>query len=243
TTEQDLALLAEIYRSVLSPDNPGLDLPRTLSSKGQSRDFVRFKNPFILPYGGNEIYYPHLPETHLILETKDGRSCERSLTLPLYANNPDYLQLLRQNDLFFMAELSDYSAADKFHVTFSLEATPYASAADKDRWIHPLMAAKEDDDYPFESLMQDMTRYIALSMREQGDRTLAGLVAGAPCLIHVSLELPPGSAASEDKPAITLPIDPERVPGLRKLIDQALEIYEMVTMDPRDPGEDRPAFD
>lgn len=243
TTEQDLALLAEIYRSVLSPDNPGLDLPRTLSSKGQSRDFVRLKNPFILPYGGNEIYYPHLPETHLILETKDGRSCERSLTLPLYANNPDYLQLLRQNDLFFMAELSDYAAVDKFHVTYRLEATPYASATDKEAWIHPLMAAGEEDDYPFESLMQHMTYYIALSLGGQDDRALAGLVARAPCLIHVRLELPTGSAASGDQPAITLPVDPERVPGLRQLIDQELEIYEMVTMDPRDPGEDRPAFD
>ena len=243
TEEEDLALLARIYRSVLSPDNPGLDLPRTLSSKGQSRDFVRLKNPFIPPYGGNEIYYPHLPETHLILETKDGRSCERSLTLPLYANNPDYLQLLRQNDRFFMAELSDYAAVDKFHVTFSLEATPCASAADKETWIHPLMAANEEEDYPFESLMQDMTRYIVISLREQGDRALAGLAAGAPCLIHVSLELPPGAGTFEDKPAITLPIDPERVPGLRELIDQALEIYEMITMDQRDLAEGRPAFD
>ena len=243
TAEQDLALIGEIYRSVLSPDNPGLDLPRTLSSKGQSRDFVRLKNPFILPYGGNEIYYPHLPETHLILETKDGRSCERSLTLPLYANNPDYLQLLRQNDRFFMAELSDYAATDKFHVAFNLEVAPHASAEDKETWIQPLIAAREEDYYPFESLMQDMTRYIALSLREQDDRALAGLVAGAPCLIHISLELPPGSAASGDQPAITLPVDPERVPGLRELIEQALEIFEMVSIDPRELGEDRPVFD
>jgi hypothetical protein len=243
TTEQDLVLLAEIYRSVLSPDNPGLDLPRTLSSKGQSRDFVRLKNPFILPYGENEIYYPHLPETRLILETKDGRSYGRSLTLPLYANNPDYLQLLRQNDLFFMAELSDYAVADKFHLIFSLEAAPHVSAADKERWIDPLIAAGEEDDYPFESLMQDMTHYIALSLGGQDDRALAGLVAKAPCLIHVSLELPTGAAASGDQPAITLPVDPERVPGLRELIDQALEIYEMVTMDPRNAGEGRPVFD
>lgn len=223
TDSYDLALFTRLYEAALAPGNPGLALPRTLSSREQAADFVRQGNP--LEYFGDHeaVFYPFLSESRLLLETNDGQTLERSVTLPLYAGQADYLQLVRQNRRFFLMELSQYSMMDKGATSYRLHVTPHATPEIRAAWLDPLLAATKDDGFR-EPFLQYLTIHLAGHLAGQADGVLEELVDQSPCLIEVTFEPFAHDANLGGTATIELPLDPERIPLLGALLEELQSI-------------------
>lgn len=220
----DLALFARIVQKTVDPGNPGLGIPRTLSSAEQLREHIRLISS---PPGYQEDYaYFYANDIQFSLETKSGQILDRSLLLPLTVYNPDYLQLIRQNRAFYLAELSSYGAYAKFGNDFSLIPTSMANSLERETWIDPLIKALQADDYLSDTVIRDMVSRINLHLLDKGQGALEEMLEKAPLLIRVSLTIPRGVEADPGDYELLLPVLPQEIPSLENVVHYALGIYD-----------------
>ena len=220
----DLALFARIVQKTVDPGNPGLGIPRTLSSAEQLREHIRLISS---PPGYQEDYaYFYANDIQFSLETKSGQILDRSLLLPLTVHNPDYLQLIRQNRAFYLAELSSYGAYAKFENDFSLIPTSKAGSQERETWIDPLIKALQADDYLSDTVIRDMISRINLHLLDKGQGALEEMLEKAPLLIRVSLTIPRGVEADPGDYELLLPVLPQEIPSLENVVHYALGIYD-----------------
>ena len=231
TEPQDLVHFTRLYDQVLTADNPGLALPRTLSSRELSTDFARRLDP-ALPLNKNNpdsrgYYYSWHPETRFTLLGKDGRTYQRLMLLPQSYWHEDYLALLKGNRSFYLAELSQYTVSGKLRINYSLQATDQASAQDRESWIDPLKALAEDESVFFAgSGLEEMAGWIARSLVLASDETFDQMQKTAPALIRVRLDLSDIKGSDPADYQLLLPLDPDRIPGLKAIMDNYLDFYE-----------------
>lgn len=231
TDPRDLALFAGLYEEALNPDNPGLALPRTLSSKELFNSYVReiVNRPVGEgeESGGDPFYYGGwFPESHFSLWTKEGRRYQRIMALPQTWKNDSYLQLLRGNRRFFLAELSQYSIQGKVRVSYKLQATDRATDQDRETWIDPLLEMQADKTLFFsDSDLGYMAGWIARKLALESDAYFDQLQADSPALIQIKVDLFGIQGTEAGDLQILLPVDPDKMPGLKILIDQQLNFY------------------
>lgn len=232
---EDLALFVKLYEKATSSDNPGLATPRTLASTEQSKEFVRRLNHPEDWYDSYP-YYPPDNDTYFALESIDGRVMERILMLPLSSNNPDYLNLLKHNRRFYLAELSGFPAGEKLQSEFELIVNPDASAKDREEWIDPLITALKSDEYFYDSTIRHMISHISSFLIKNSDQVFDDLRETAPCQIRITLLIPETVDANPADYELLLPVDPVAIPGLKEIIDQSLEIYNSSVQDEKNPA-------
>lgn len=233
TEARDLALFSRLYEKVLTEANPGLALPRTLSSQALSTDFVRRMGPSgpLDPDDPDKggYYYGWHPETHFTLLGKDGKTYPRLMLLPQTFWNGDYLALLKANRRFYLAELSQYNVQAKLQVGYSLQVTDQASSQDRETWIDPLKAMTEGENMFFYGTgLEELAGRIAGTLALESDDRFDQLQKTAPALILVQVDLSgvPGFDPADFQ--LLLPLDPDRIEGLDPLIENYVNLYEEI---------------
>lgn len=226
--QEDMDAFLRMCSLILTEENPGLALPRTLASRDLSDKYAIGKSypdymndPYARPY------YRSISEIRFSVESTEGSSYDRILLLPFSDRNPDYLELLVRNRRFYLAQLTGYSFSEMMPSDYVLEATDQATQDDLDSWIHPLAGlADAGEDVYRDYLLEEMSRQIAGFLLSRTEDQYLDLLERAPAVIRVRLRTSWVGKVSEKDLELLLPADPQGVPGLKIIIEEYLTYHQ-----------------
>lgn len=226
----DLALFTSMYEVTLSPDNPGLAIPRSLESADLLRDYIgrKYQTEFFDEFGS---YMMGISDTHLTLVLSDGSKKERLLPLPMNLKNEDYRKLLLQNRRFYLAELADYSALGTVNSDIEVKVGPKATPDDQTKWIDPLLKMKDRDPYLFENVSQQLVDYAASRFAVSDDKVFDEALQEATILLEITPKLPRGVDDARSSFTLLLPVNLRQETQAVKIIDEALDYFDQVEDD------------
>ncbi len=231
TDEKEIELFTSLYRQILTPENPGLFLPRTLSSNQQVRQFAENQRQTLWPEKAEtgEGLTSNYPDTVFTLETKDGRKISRRLPLNENIRNDCFRALIARNRDYFLAEYSFKTLVDPYAVTgyatpaqYKLEIRPAQNIPPSEwpRWVFDLQKDMGKGEYISPHDFFQMRGLIAGYLLSSSEAERGLYTETAPCVLRVTL-LSGGESESPDASLILdYPVNPDRLKPLADFLRQ-----------------------
>ncbi len=217
TDRQDIDDFMKLYGQTVSPDNPGLSVPRNLSSREQLQHFIEFQGINI----SENRYGASYGDTVLTITMKTGQTMSRSLPLLRTPANKNYYSLFMRNRDYQMAEFTFDEVLMLHNPAFApLEILPNENipATQMPSWVSILQNSVKDQDTLFIYEVNMMRRLIAHHMLSASENERADYVEKAPCIMRLTVNEIAIKGATE--PLIfDYPVNPDSLKPLTKLLE------------------------
>lgn len=224
TDERDIADFMELYGQTVSPDNPGLSVPRNLSSSKQLQHFIEYQRVMI----GENRYHSLFEDTEFTITLNDGSTMTRRFPLLESPANEHYYRLLMRNRDYRLAEFTFkemFGLADQNVVLQEILLNENVPAKEIPSWVPALqkaLSALEHEYYAtpiYEtySLRMIIAQYLLTAPEEE----CATYAEQAPCVIRVTLSERAIKGATEPF-VFDYPVNPDTLKPLAEALEELL---------------------
>jgi hypothetical protein len=217
TDERDIEDFMKLYGQTVSSDNPGMSVPRNLSSREQLRYFIEYQGTMMSEnrYGAN------FDDAEFTITMKNGQSFNRSLPLLRTPANENYFRLFIRNRDYQMAEFTFDEVLLIYNPDFAppeILVNENLPAAKIPGWVSALQNAVKKHDSLFIYEIYMMRRMIAHHLLSATEEERADYIDQAPCVMRIIVNEIAIKGATE--PLIfDYPVNPDRLKPLAKLLE------------------------
>jgi hypothetical protein len=215
TDERDIDDFMKLYGQTVSPDHPGLSVPRNLSSAVQLRTFIE-EQRFLI---GEKRYRSYYEDAEFTITMKDGSTMKRRLPLLESPANEHFYRLFMRNHDYRLAVFTFkeiFGLAYPDFVTEEILPNENVPEAQLPSWVSDLQKALNPD-HEYYSLRMMIAQHLLTSTEKER----AAYIDQAPCVIRLTISELAIKEATEPL-VFDYPVNPDLLKPLGKALTDLL---------------------
>ncbi|HPY63656.1 MAG TPA: hypothetical protein PL100_02095 [Bacillota bacterium] len=222
TDERDIDDFMKLYCQTVSPDHPGLSVPRNLSSAVQLRTFIEEQRISI----GEKRYRSYYEDAEFTITMKDGSTMKRRLPLLESPANEHFYRLFMRNHDYRLAVFTFkeiFGLAYPDFVTEEILPNENVPEAQLPSWVSDLQKALNPDHEYYSTIYEtySLRMMIAQHLLTSTEKERAAYIDQAPCVIRLTMNELAIKEATEPL-VFDYPVNPDRLKPLGKALEELL---------------------
>ncbi len=224
TDERDIDDFMKLYGQTVSPDNPGLSVPRNLSSSKQLQHFIEDQRVTI----GENRYRSYFEDTEFTITMKDGRTMKRRLPLLESPANEYYYSLFMRHRDYQLAEFTFKEIigfANPGVVSQEILVNENLPETKRPSWASDLQKALKAVEHEYHATpiyeTYALRMMIAQHLLTLTEEERAAYIDQAPCVIRLTMSELAIKGATEPL-VFDYPVNPDLLKPLGKALEELL---------------------
>lgn len=224
TDERDIDDFMKLYGQTVLPDNPGLSVPRNLSSSKQLQHFIEDQRVTI----GENRYRSYFEDTEFTITMKDGRTMKRRLPLLESPANEYFYSLFMRHHDYQLAEFTFKEIigfADSGVVSQEILVNENIPETKRPSWVSDLQKALKAVEHEYHAApiyeTYALRVMIAQHLLTLTEEERAAYIEQAPCVIRLTVNKLAIKGATEPL-VFDYPVNPDLLKPLGKALEEIM---------------------